>query len=416
MKTTKRIAPFLIGLVLSVGYQPGVPAAAEEVDYTAMARLLASRIRGGSTYNLKDAELTQMVNLLQQGKRLEAAEVATKHRHFLEVTVRRFASPMVNLSMSERITMNDALATILGAVHEDLDFHEILYRPMRYEITHSCCSGGTPQSYANYDRDNSSYEVYPGGPRVVEAPALIQFLKRNDTVSGNLVPEDRAGIMASDFWASEFYSAGTNRRPVKGLVQLSCMDLEEIRSQTGYKGLIARDIPRTPDPNQPTLFDTYCGTCHYMIDALRDAFGLVNFDDNEGRIISNGSGNIQGKYISSNDDIVDDVNRGNLNVLPFPAGHKTTNTSWEITLPEGLKSSMGWSGATSGVGMISLGKAWSKMKRFNSCMVERAARVVCPGTRLSTALVDNIAAEFEANGNMRQVFMKIATRPECLGF
>lgn len=371
-------------------------------DNRVLARRLSARL-AGVPFPIDSEKFLQMVRYLDNGDRDSAAQVATRDPGFLTNTVKQTLTPLFNVEGnpvepvvdSQRFT-NDALLLAMGLVAHGNSpndpsydrFHALLTADYGYNFV---ANPDSSDPNVNLTKDN---------------------LVKDPTAFNAFDPEDRAGILSTKKWAKEFYSAGTNRRAVKGLIErMLCLSLDQVRTREVPDPWVGRDVDRSPG-GDTTVYSNTCKTCHAtFLDPLRGAFGyFVDFR--------------QGNTMYDRNVFATQANRDrskySTNRQTFSAGFETTDRSWRnLMLTPQHMAKIGWSpdGPMEGVGAKSLGMMFAKSSQFNRCMVQNVFQFVCarPPVPADQSTIDALAAQFKITGNLQTVFEKAAVLEQCLG-
>lgn len=88
------------------------------------------------------------------------------------------------------------------------------------------------------------------------------------------------GLFTTRSWASDFYSAGTNRRPWKGIIELLyCVNQTDTKTLFIPEDKVRRDVPRVQN-GSVSIYQNTCRGCHAQMDPISNAFGLWDFVNN----------------------------------------------------------------------------------------------------------------------------------------
>ena len=97
-----------------------------------IAHTLFTRITG-TKLPLDHRDILAMESLLKEKKSIAAAEIATNHPNFINITIRQMAAKMSNRTGEMDIPLNDMMATIMGIVRDNLDAREMLVGNFSYQ-------------------------------------------------------------------------------------------------------------------------------------------------------------------------------------------------------------------------------------------------------------------------------------------
>lgn len=338
-----------------------------------------------------EAVLDLMEQDIVNGNPVAAAMTAMGHDAFYDVTLKNFAAPWTNEAQSKFVPLNDYIATVIGYVRDDLDFHGILYDDRVY------VGDGVTPAYS--PTSNAHYEAMED-----QGLALKAVLKEvtQSSVSG-LPAAATAGVMTTRAAAEAFFVAGTNRAMFRfTLLNHLCTDLEQLKDTTRTADRIRQDVSRSPGGDS-RIFLNSCIGCHAGMDGLAGAYAYYDWDETLGRIVYT-DGMVQPKYL--------------INADNFKYGYVTMDDSWVNYWREGRNSRLGWYGPlpVGPAGAKSLGMELARTDAFDTCQVKKVFETVClrpPADQPDRDKVDQIAAAFKANGNMKQVFAETAAY--CMG-
>ena len=213
---------------------------------------------------------------------------------------------------------------------------------------------------------------------------------------------DPAGILTSVAFLAAHALAGTNRRLVEySFREFMCQPITNWADGTSPDDHIGRDVDRMPG-GSPNKFLTTCKNCHANMDGMRGAFGLVDYDANNG--IPTFGTTIVAKMLRNAD--------------VYPAGFKMTDTSFiNYTNVGNNADQFGWGSAQmTGTGIKQFATMLSKSKGFSRCLVRRVFTDVCKRAPAATeeTMVRSVADQFEtSNYHLRNLFETVALRPEC---
>jgi hypothetical protein len=333
------------------------------------------------------AVLSQMENLIQSGNAQAAAEIAMQNPRFYDVTVKNWAKDWTNEAQTNRVPLNDFVATVIGLIRDDMSFDQVLYGDHLYVSN----DGGAPA----YDIENNDHYAYLENNRV----SLAQTLQRAVQSQVTGIP-DTAGVITTRASGEAFFEAGTNRAMTRfTFMNFLCKDFEALHDITVPDVYVRRDVDRAPGGDS-RQFKNKCVGCHAGQDALGGAFAYFDWDGD--------------KVTYTPNQVVPKVNA---NVL-FSDGHQVTDDSWTNLWATGQNAVIGWRGNHSGTGAKSFGRYLASTQQFSRCMAEKVFKLVCvkdPSSATEIAALDSYAAEFEENGeyNMKDLISKTSTL--CLG-
>ncbi len=344
-----------------------------------------------------EAVLTSMTAKIQGGDTLGAAMEAMDNPAFINTTIKDWATPWTNRDQSVYRDLNDATATVMGMVRDDVPFDQILYADTVYVGT----AEATNDAYAVDNNDH--YVDMQNRRRDFSDPSILVPMSQS-ALNDQLAAGDTAGIMTTRGYAEAFLVAGTNRAALRfATLNFMCMDMENFRDKSSYPDRVRQDVDRSPGGDSK-IFMNDCLTCHAGMDGLAGAFAYYDFDEEAQRLVYT-DGVVQPKYL--NDPGV------------FRTGFATTGDSWVNYWRSGQNSWVGWNAPNNGVGRgaKSLGMELAATRQFSECQVKKAFEKVChrsPNGAADIQAVTNIANSFEANNrNMKRVFGETAAY--CMG-
>ena len=359
-----------------------------------------------------------MVDLLNQGKDLEAAKLATQNPNFINITVKAMAKDWLEKDGNGnlRSPLNDTVATIAGFIRDEIPFDKILWDDVVYTVN----GVNTPYRL----NDNDHYQQAENNN-----VSLHANLQRNvqSELNGQLNSSTVAGIMTTRGFAEIYIMAGTNRRAGFQFpaVHVFCKGLEGVMGRGTFGNYIRRDVDQLPSGDK-TTFNQECKLCHETNDVVSQAFNHYDWDanDGDGRLIylpeaSNNARNRMGHPRNRNI-------AGKVDKVGFDDGTVAWPTGWEASIAPNQMWQNGWatnettkvfnfySGISNGVGPNSYGKVLTRNDQFPICMVSHAFKKTCyhkPTSASEIDFVKSLARDF-ANRygyNMKRVFEETGT-------
>lgn len=290
------------------------------------------------TLALNDPRRSQMQSLIEQGRVLDAAKIASQDDNFLNLTVRQFAAPMSNRAESPRVPLNDFIAMFIGTTRDNRDARELLSGNYLY-----IGNSNDPSFRSSCTSPSCSYSPSPMATQAhftaIDRTNLAKHLLRIQPQRPDI--SDAAGVLTSYAWAESFFSAGTNRRATAyALQEFLCTSIQEMADTTLSDYRVRRDVDRAPGGDANT-YQTECRGCHTGMDGLSGAW--AHFDYNpDNRILQ--SAGIRGKM--------------NQNNSVFPGGHITVDNSWVNLFTRNQNAALQWRGAMTGRGCPNSGPCW----------------------------------------------------------
>ncbi len=372
-------------IYLLLALLPGLLFCAGARDATRTAQVLFYRLTGTSLL-LTDPRLKQMATLVQEGKLIEAAQIASEDPKFYKIRIRNWAASLSNRGESAFVPFNDFQALMIGAIRDDLDARELLTGDFRYE------ANAVHKLPAVSQKDNNHY-LQMETKDINFKTELVKVAPQWTDSAGHA-----AGLLTTRGWAEAHYAAGTNRRAVEyAFREFLCRPIDKWKYPNLPDLYVRRDVTRRPGGN-PTIYQNECRTCHAGMDAMGGAFARLDFVGNQFFIIK--------------DKVAYKMNQ---NGGAYPAGHTTSSDTWVNFSTQGHNQLIGWRGETEGVGIKAFGKMISDSVGFSECMVQQVFYHVCrkkPSTEVQAALVN----DFEGKGyHLRKLFEEIAIHPACEG-
>lgn len=329
----------------------------------------------------------QMVTLIQGGNAQGAAELAMQNPRFYDFVLKNWFKSWTNEDETNRVPLNDYVATAVGIIRDDIGFNQVLYGDHLYVSN----ANGAPA----YSINNNDHYEYLEENRV----SLATTLMRVDQSTTTGIAET-AGVMTTRASAMAFLDAGTNRALTRfTFMNFLCRDFEALHDINTPDVWVRRDVDRAPGGDSRT-YRNKCVGCHAGQDALGGAFAYFDWDEDH--------------IVYTNNSVQEKINR---NVL-FSDGHTVSDDSWQNLWASGQNAAMGWRGIQSGSGPSSFGRMLTSSKAFSQCMAQRTFKLVCLKEAQSAtdiAAVANLADDFEEGNtySMRELIAKTSTL--CMG-
>ena len=331
--------------------------------------------------------LNQMETLIAGGQAEQAAYVAMANPYFYNLVLKNWVKKWTNVDDSERVSLNDYVATVIGMVRDDVPFDQVLYGDILYTSTNP-----TLPPYAN---DNNDHFIQAETDRIDLAGSLVQ--RTQSTVTGI---GDTAGVLTTRAAGEAFLSAGTNRRMNRfAFMNFLCRDYEALHDITRPDLWVRRDVDRAPGGDSRT-FKNKCVGCHAGQDAIAGAWAYFDFVD--------------GQIVYTPGQVADKVNQLNL----YSDGHIVTSDYYVNMWAVGQNASLGWRGSQEGYGAKGVGRMIASTRAFSDCMAHRVFKLVClkePKQQAHLDAINTLATGFENNStyNMKSLIAK--TSVLCLG-
>ncbi len=402
----------LVSAALAGGLFLGVVNSAS-ADVNEQAKRMYERLAGVPPTT---SEINAMAPLLNSGTSSDiyaAANIAMQTKDFYNVTLKNMVVPWTNKDMTAFYEFNDAAATLIGIIRDDLDFRRAMYDNIIYV---------GPGTYSN--SNNTMYRNMEATDADLRSASVLTQATQSGVTGIN--PVGVAGVLTTRQSARAFFYAGTNRRMLRfTFVNYLCKDLEAIKDTSRIPDRVRQDPDRSPGGDSSVYLNTCLG-CHAGMDGLAGAYAYYqwNYDvnndpngDNGNMIYQNGV--VQAKHLQ--------------NSTVFPYGYVTSDDSWINRWRTGPNANFGWGanpvpGSTipnnspqamyPGNGMQSLGMEIASSEQFARCQAIKVYKTVCfnePSDSDGTpSTLNNLVTNFKNSGyKMKQLFADAAY--DCRG-
>ena len=344
-----------------------------------------------------EAVLSSMTTMIENGDAIGAAMQAMENPSFINTTIKDWATPWSNRDASVYRDLNDATATVMGFVRDDVPFDQILSADRVY-------IGSAAATDEPYAVDNNNHYVDLQNRRRNFSDPTVLISRTQSSLNDQLAANQTAGIMTTRGYAEAFLIAGTNRAALNAAtLSFMCMGIDGFRDKAAHPDRIRQDVARSPGGDSK-IFMNDCLTCHAGMDGLAGAFAYYDFDEELERLIYT-DGVVQPKYLQASS--------------TFPTGYVTKGDTWVNYWRQGTNSWVGWNAPNNGVGRGAkeLGIEIAQTRQFSECQVKKAFEKVChrsPNGAADVQAVRTIADSFEANNrSMKRVFAETAAY--CMG-
>jgi hypothetical protein len=361
-------------------------------------------------------KLAEMEQLIKDGKPQEAALAAINDSrgYFYNVVLRdRFGKMSVNdrAVFDPTAPINDMTATMIGMVRDDKPFSTVLSADIVYVNGSAPPAGQTNAAYSL--ANNTHYSQM----HQRDLPLHTALVERQQSDAGVGLPASGvAGVMSLRGWAAAYYSAGTNRRPFKAVLENFLGEpIEKFKDTTVSDALVRKDVPRSPGGNS-TDFVNNCKGCHAGMDAFASAFCFYDYSAAGAVVFTPGV--VQAKCLNvaplDKDCAVEfprPVEDAERRAACFaeqaknpPVGVTPADDSWRNMWAEAgsQNSFVGWPAVRSGKGAKSFGEMIGQTQAFADAMARIALEIGCkvqdPKADGYKPLVAEIANEFKADG------------------
>jgi hypothetical protein len=373
------IAPFAAIVAHSALLSNNALAETQDIQ---TAKTIYARLTGSMIYD-KDPRLANMAASIASGKPMDAAKIATNDRKFYDSTLRNFSAPWSSKSANPMNTLDDMQATAIGIIRDRLDIRSLLTGTFYYYGKPiQGLPDPSPQSNMHYSaiEDNN-----------MDLSSTL--------VKGDFPNAQSVGIFQSRGFASEYFSAGTNRRAVKFAFQhFLCRDITYWKEPGLPDTFIRRDVDRKP-AGDPHTFQSECRGCHAPMDAMSGAFAKVDFVENKIVFTSD----VAAKY--------------NIHADVYPEGYTVTDNYWINYLTEHQQNSFGWRGPTSGNSLEEFASMLANSRAFSECMVRQASKTVCRTPKSASkreAMIKSLSTQLESsNYDLRSIFEALSIHTDC---
>ncbi len=438
-----------------------------------MAALIYERV-AGVKLPIDHPTILQMANILAANPtdiptRMQAAAIAASSPAFYNITVSDFAKPMSNIANLTQVPLNDFVADIIGATRDGMDARQMLDGDYYY-VGDPTKTAVPDDPIASIALSNNHYaalesEGYDLSSVLLQKTGQLFYNGQGALVPANKVG-DAGGLLTTRQFASEAYSAGTNRRAIRfAFNSFLCEDITQWADATAPDGYVGRDVDRFPTGDH-NVYLTTCKACHAQMDAMRPAFAHFTFDSNKG-----GADYLQDALLVSqetsfstsngfsapapaagetnqdalNDQANDETNpsfmvqsplgvsaKYNKNTYVFPAGYPVPNNSWvNYTNRPGTvdRAYFGWAqtnvqgdSSIAGQGVGAFAAMIASSQAYPRCLAQRVFQSVCkrapdPNSSADQALLTQVVNAFTTTDQykLQTLFERIAVQPDCLG-
>ncbi|MDA9951494.1 hypothetical protein N9D31_02850 [Oligoflexaceae bacterium] len=369
---------------------------ARAADHEAYAFKVYKRIVGVPPTS---EDLAKMTDLLKKNKKDDAINIALEADEFYDVRLVPWIKYWFNEDDTNRVPLNDSVATVVGAIRDNVPFNQILSSDILYVGSNEGLANNNQLPNASL-ANNNHYEQIEDR----QLPLKSRLVRTTQSEYYDIDPEKQeiAGVYTTRGFASAYYVAGTNRAAFQATMNhFFCADMESLHDNTIPNFRIRQDVTREPAGNPETFLST-CMGCHAGMDALSGAWAYFDFVD-EALVYNKDSlaaGSTTANKYHNNDDT-------------FPEGYRTKDNGWINLWNSGQNASLGWKGEQEGQGVKELGELISGASQFSSCMSEQVFELVClhkPKTAEEMEAVRNISYRFRANSSydMKQIFRDTA--------
>jgi hypothetical protein len=328
------------------------------------------------------AELEEVRKRVQEDGYIKTAKwIMNNSKEFWTVQVKEFAEPWSDKDGKIGAVLDETSATILLAIKKDIDFRRVLWDDI--------IAVGQGELYGSKDDqlklpDGSIIPRYLRGKagadhykrleelEVYYQDGILEFQSQFPTTFPSDQPGAAAGILSTYGFGAAAFTAGTNRRSIPMLTREAlCIDIDDLRDQTGLEKYVKRDVVRNDSDGTTTTFKTVCKTCHVgPIEQWSNAF---MFHDVKADAV------VYTRFDSLDpNELVDHLANHKMLRKVSSTGFIPKNDQWFLELTENQKRLIGVpEGAKAGFGAKSLGKFLASTGAFAKCQPQRAFKAVC---------------------------------------
>ncbi len=263
---------------------------------------------------------------------------------------------------------NDLSALIIGNTRDGNSMDTLLTDDIYYydsDIPLKLADGTTDNPNVWLENSNEHYKFISQNKSLRDS---LKRVSRNVLGSPNLVRGDMGafsgagkfegvGIFTTRTWASEFLSAGTNRRAWEYSIRLLyCTQQPGVKDLNVPDSYVGKDVPRV-NGGDPSVFHKDCKGCHGMMDAFgRRAFLKHNYFNNKVLQLTT---------------IYDKLNEPNNN--PTEA---VTSEDWTLFVTPGQNKTFGFTGPYQGMGLRDYARVIATSSGWIRCMAKRVVSQV----------------------------------------
>ena len=360
--------------------------------------------------------LDDMVDLLKEGKKQDAAELATDNPAFYNVKLFNLFSSWTNVSGSSRQELNDMTATLIGIVLHQQPFTEALTGNYLYtgKDVKNPYSPTENKHYVELQKELQKLNLMEIKKKLIET--------KQNTLHTQTPFNDKAiaGILSSRAFAQAYYSAGTNRRATAFVLKyFLCHDMESLHDIKNVDdSKVRKDVSRSPG-GDPQLFRKRCVGCHAGMDAMSGwslYYDFTELEEEKLALVYDRTKPLTcDSACKSNSPTRKTLNKVNFNDAMDGDVADVTDDSFTNPWTTGQNAALGWGTTISGNGAKQWGEMITQSKAFATCMATHVYEHVCMVTPTSIKeknLRNTIAEEFrkedKLNYNMKKLFARTA--------
>ena len=342
------------------------------------------KLLNGTNINPKSETFLAVEKEVQSGDFESAAMLAARSPESSMVTsvIRKLFTPLAGREVNHNEPAGDFVLGWMVAAITDIPVSNMFLDDARYSNTNST------SLQANIDQIDSLLTFNVSDSQLRERINSNVITRYEQSYISD--PESRIGVISSLQYGAAIFAGGTNRRPVKKIVEdFLCVDsIEQMMNFSLPDKWVGRDIPRAPG-DDPMVYLNRCVGCHAGMDAVRGAFSGFDFSlENDQFLWTPG---VQAKM--------------NHNPDTFPPGHWVDDHSWEhngwlplAQLPREEKY----------YGPRPLMQMLVNSPQLYRCLVDRTRHVLCPLSQPSELTLSNLAYDFETKQNLTEMVASVA--------
>ena len=349
------------------------------------------KLLNGTNLDPNSETFSKIDESIEDGRFKNAAMIAARSPESSMVTsvVRQMVTPLAGREVNFREPPGDFVLSWMVAAIEDIDVRDLFLKEHRWSTTNSMDVTQNIAAVTEFLRTNVSDTQLANsiGSRI------------NDYGQNYIGDMDyRIGVLTSLQYGQSIFLGGTNRRPIKKLVEdfLCVADIEQLMNFSIPDKWVGRDIPRSPG-DDPLVYLNRCVGCHAGMDALRGAFAGYDFSNNQFQWANTVSGKM------------------NHNADVFPPGRWVDDDSWEHLgwLPIATKQSQKRNLASEEseekyYGPRPLVEMFMESPQFYRCMVQRAQKALCPKAQPTEITLSQLAYDFESKQKITGMIANVA--------
>ncbi len=337
------------------------------------------KLLNGTNLNPKSATYAQIESLLKDGQLFNAIRLTTEspESSVANGVVRRIFTPLAGREPNFSDPSGDFVATWMIATLTHIPLKDLLLGDSRFSATDQV------DETASTQETNALLSTLMSDAQIKDALKSRKIVDRKQPYIGD--PASRVGPFTSLQYGRSIFEGGTNRRPVKKLVEdfLCIPSIENIMNFQIMDHWVGRDIPRAPGED-PYVYQTKCVGCHAGIDSTRGAFSGFDFIEDK---------------VTFSTKVTEKMNNG---FETFPQGKVVVDDQWEHTgyLPI----------ATDKIdnkynGVRPLIEMFLESPQFYRCIVERTHQTICPTQSLDSQLKSQLAYVLQKKQNINDLLI-----------